>query len=115
SEKIADVYHYYQAEKILNGEEDIEVALTNDVSSCRENTEYRKDYQLFECEWEGSRVYYAFAKNTLHEAKQVTVHLELLGQNQEAIYTIASKEMNLQPNEVTKVVFDTGIFDQPTW
>src|SRR5699024_2331182 len=65
SEKIADYYHRSQASEMLGMDDEmIDTAITHDVSSCRENPEYRKTYQIFDCEIEGSRVYYMYAKNT---------------------------------------------------
>lgn len=116
SEKIADNHQYRKAEEVLaEGENNINVAITHDVSSCRENPEYRKTYQAFYCEAEGSRVYYMFAKNTTSETQHVVVHLSLLDQDNEQIDSLSSKEMTLQPDNTYKVLFDRDVFNQSDW
>lgn len=116
SEKVADNHQYRKAEEVLAEEENnINAAITHDVSSCRENPEYRKTYQAFYCGAEGSRVYYMFAKNTTSETQHVVIHLSLLDQDNEQINSFSSKEMILQPDSTDKVLFDSDVFNQPDW
>src|SRR5699024_5265477 len=116
SEKIADHYQYQKAEDILTAaESEVDAVITHDVSSCRENPAYRKTYQTFECELEGGRMYYMFAKNTTSEPKHVVIHLSLLDQDNERINSFTSEEITLQPDETYKVLFDGGVYNQPGW
>ncbi|WP_179134593.1 hypothetical protein [Oceanobacillus timonensis] len=116
SEKAVDNYQYHKAEKILAEEENhFNAAITYGVSSCRENAEYRKTYQIFECEADASRLYYMFVNNTTSEEQHVVVHLSLLDQNNKQVDSFSSTEMTLQPGRIYKVLFDSDVFNRPDW